>query len=253
MGTKPWGVGTCRASRPSNSRRSRMRVPSFILLLLFFLPSCRSTGGGAPFAPVPPESADAVWRELQSRVQSFEGARSYLRLRLTDAGRTRAFNARFFASKDGRVLLDALTPVGTTAFTLYLDGASAMWIDEIHSTYWEGSVADVAPLARFIGRGVDSRSFALTVVGLPAQDTVDSEVATYAVGNAGLASVAFGSGAASLVEYSPPAFPPSKLVFTTAAAPDTSLQVEHLELTAGPQKVERPPVPRGYARATPVL
>lgn len=234
---------------------------SALAALLLFAFSCRSTGAGAPFAPVASSAAGAVWSELQSRAASFEGARSYMKLRMTDRGRTRTFNARFFASRDGKVLLEAVTPVGTTAFTLYLDGDAAMWIDEIHATYWEGSIAGVAPLSRFIGSGLDSRSFAMIVLGLPfSADALAGDAQSrsagvaYATGPSGLASVTLeSSGITSRIDYAPAAFPPSKVSFSTSAAPDTSLQLEHLELASGAQKVSRPEVPRDYVRATPAL
>jgi hypothetical protein len=224
-------------------------------LLAFLIVSCRSTGGGAPFAPVAAGTGDdAVWRDLQSRARSFEGARSYLRLRLTDAGSTRTFNARFFASREGRVLLEALTPLGTAAFRLYLDGTSAMWLDDVHSTYWEGRLADVAPLARLVGSAADSRSFAMIVLGLPIADSMTSSAARHVVGVSGLESIELsGDASGSRVEFAPAAFPPSKLTYTQPGRPDTSLQVEHLELSAGPQDVKRPAIPRGYTAANPAL
>lgn len=213
------------------------------LLLAAPLLACRSTRRSAderPLLPIVERGEDSVRHELAARLQAFAGERSLLRIRATSGERTQSFRAQLQIDAGRRVLLTAYTPLGTTALRLFAEGDSVTFVNDLESTWWQGSTAEMARSFPFFG-SADVPTMALILAGL----APDHPSATYDVGAGGLRSAKVGG---ATVLFDPPAYPPARVSVNASSA---QLQIEHLESMSSDEVLRAPEIPKSYRCCVP--
>jgi hypothetical protein len=239
--------------------------------------STRPPADARPIAPVVAREAAATWQELLARRAQFTGAQSFLRVRVSAGGRVQSFRARLSVDYDGgdvngRMQLDVLTPIGTTAVTIYADGDRLTFINHLQRTWWQGSAAEVAHTIGFFAASTRPADFAMLLLGLPAATAgaatpngvpcasgicravpgalvMAAGSLTYEIVPGGFNRVAaVGSGELVLATFTPPGYPPSKLIVEhyTATGLRERLDLEHLEVMATAEPLTAPEIPEGY-------
>jgi hypothetical protein len=184
------------------------------LVVALVLTGCRTSLPGAAIAPLRASTPDEALSVLRSRVEAFGGARSLMRVRATNAGKTQSFRAQLVVASKEQMELIVYTPVGTTAATLRAQGSEitgdvpAEVMQAVKS--WL-SVAESAPA-----------EMAMLVLGLPAPAG-----AAYEATATGLSRVAV---ADAVVTFDPPQFPPKRV---TIRRGDDVVEIEHQEIVAG--------------------
>lgn len=204
-----------------------------IVAFAFTLAACGSTRPPAlPSARSPQER----WQQLLDAGSKNVTYRSHANVRINDGHEVRRFKANLAVTGD-RMRVDLLTPLGTTAATLYADASRILLLNHLEQTYWEGSRAQlrrtIPALSSFVTLGPRS---GLLLVGLPVVSgesecsaAADRQVcraagAEYVTVAEGLERVS--SGGAEVV-FDPPAFPPLGVRLTEGAV---SLEFEHIEI-----------------------
>jgi hypothetical protein len=234
--------------------------------------STRSPADATPIAPVVASGAEATWKELLARRQQFTGAQSLLRVKVSAGENTQSFRARLAADVRGRMELDALTPIGTTAIAIYADGDRVTFINHLQQTYWQGSAAQLARSIGFFAASTRPADFAMLLLGLPVVTGPVTKVngvpcasgicapvsgalvtttgaLTYETVAGGLNRVAALSGRELvLATFTPAAYPPTRLIVEhyDAAGLRERLDVEHLEIVATAEPLAPPEIPQGY-------
>lgn len=229
--------------------------------VLLILAGCASRGQPVPnFTAATP--AEAFSRLLQIS-REWKGIRSYLKIQVIEQSGRRRFSARLQVDQDFRMLLEGMTPLGTVAFVLWVDGEDASFMNHLNRTVWRGSFAE---LSRSLGLGSE-----MTVPGLislllalpdPAQEYVPCNppaggdqcssdgVWRISVTPSGVSAIERKGVVVEIrSEYLPPAFPPQGLEIRARNAHGdvlTQLNVEHLEVMGSPGRVKPPAVDPAY-------
>lgn len=185
----------------------RRAVVAFVLLLA----ACRSAQpGGAPFAPLTATTADAARDELRARRESFRGARSLMRVRVTTPEKTQSFRAQLVMKSASRMELVAYTPIGTTAGKLIANGSDVRF---------DPPQPDAA--LRIFHETLPPAELAMLLLGIPPRDGL-----AYDFTPAGLARATINE---ATVTFDPPSFPAKTVV---VEAPGVRAEIEHLEVVS---------------------
>jgi hypothetical protein len=231
------------------------------ILAVVILAGCASRSG-APIESFSSPDARSEWIRLQQVDRSLRGARALVQIRMSGAGTVRSFRAIFRTDSDRRVLIDVLTPIGTTALTLFLDGDQATSIDYLHGRYWKGSAASLPGAPPFFSLG-SSRRVAALLLGLPTGEGAASEDnGTIKVSGEGFDLVVTPSGISHVTihgaldeltaDYDPPHFPASSFRIASSSTPVVvTATVAEIESAEG--RIEMPAIPPGYMQAVPEL
>lgn len=223
-----------------------MRIAA--LLLIALMAGCASR---VPVTEAPAGSAEAQWQRLVARAARPVGHRSLARVQWESGGRRQGFDATITTDSSGHLLLEGLTPVGTTAATLWTDGDELVFLNHRNRSWWRGSLDEVPEAAPLIPvlRALDSRAAASLLFGIPAEGEerpCDSAApagdsicrrrgdVTYITRSAGLEE-ARTSGAR--VVYDPPSVPATALRVVTAGGMMTinyRMIEEHAETVSRP-------------------
>jgi hypothetical protein len=212
------------------------RARAALATLLLCAAACRTArpaGEEKPFPPLAAASGDDALRELRARAAALEGARSLMRIRATTGERTQSFRAQLQVSRDA-MLLSAYTPLGTSALRLFVRGDQVVFINDVDSTWWRGSTAELARAFGFFG-DAPPVSVALLILGLPPVAGGEYEATPQGLARARLGDVT--------VSYKPPVFPPKRV---TVAHGAQRLEIEHLEIGQSTAPVEEPSPPADY-------
>jgi hypothetical protein len=222
------------------------RLRNAALAAAFLLAGCRSSA--PPVAPLAAAGPLDAWQQLVAfRDGSIE---SHARMRVVDGDRTRSFSATI-ASGGNRFSLTAFTPVGSSAFTIYGDGSSVVFVDHVHFAYWKGEFVDLAQRLRLPSTDLVAADLGWLLMGIPAGEAggrcavdepgcIAGEGIEYRVGAAGLERVTLASGVT--IAYDPAAFPPSRVVLS--GNDGRRLEIDHQET----HRAARPPKPPDLAR-----
>ena len=187
--------------------------------LLVLTASCRSAHVTGP-AVVPLQTA-ATLESLLARADSFAGARSIARVRVTTGGETRSFRAQLIVENRQRMQLIAYTPVGTTAATITADGDHVTVVDALHGSTMEGSAERMlAPYGFFTG-GLTPAEMGMLLLGYPPRRDL-----VYQTASAGLSHATAGD---ILVTFDPPAFPARHVVIDHGS---DRVEIDHLEVAS---------------------
>ena len=225
--------------------------------------------GGQPIAAVSASSADDAWRSLLARRDTLASLQAYIRIRATSGQTSQSFRATLSRDSGQRTLVEALTPLGTAAFTLFSGGADALFIDHLNRKFWRGAASSIGSIAGGLVPTVNLAELALLAVGLPIDSTspatpcqacaaesgrivIQQGEVRYAVGPAGLARAVVQRGVETLkVDYSPASFPPKVITveryLADATSPTQRLEIHILDLVTGPAPVQPPAIPADYS------
>jgi hypothetical protein len=103
---------------------------------------------------------------------SIHGIRTLMRVRTMSAGQTQSFRAQLVVEPSTRRMqLDAYTPLGTTAATLFADGDRVVFLDHLNRTAWKGDARQLSESVRMLGQTAPA-DWALGIAGylqLPAE------------------------------------------------------------------------------------
>jgi hypothetical protein len=215
-----------------------MRRALAILALVAVVSGCSTTrpsGEESPAAALTSTSADDAARQLAARRAQMTSARSLLRIRATNAGRSISFRAQLQVDKSGRMLLTAYTPFGTNAMRLYADGGEVTFINDFEGTWWRGGLAEFGRTFGFFGSASPS-SMGLLIIGLPAA----GRDFMYEYAPAGLKRASVGD---TVVTYDPPSYPPHHILVSRTAQ---SLDIETLESAMTTAPIAPPVIPSSY-------
>lgn len=97
----------------------------------------------------PAASAGEQWISLRQQAERIPGHRAFARVQWQGRGKTQGFDATLLTDDRGRLLLEGLTPLGTTAATLWTDGATLTFLNHRARTWWTGplsGIPETAPL-----------------------------------------------------------------------------------------------------------
>jgi hypothetical protein len=149
--------------------------------------------------------------------------RSMMRIRATSGEKTQSFRAMLHASPSA-MLLNAYTPLGTSAFRLYSSGDRVVFLNDLQNTSWTGTPAQFAASFGFFGDETPVR-MAQRILGRERSEPRDVTIV-----------------------YDPPSFPPKRVTVTRGGQ---RLEIEHLESVYTSAAVEEPKTPRGYKCCVP--
>ncbi|HEX8154997.1 MAG TPA: hypothetical protein VF698_17825, partial [Thermoanaerobaculia bacterium] len=170
------------------------RLTIVCLLFLIALASCRSSqSGGRAFAPLAATTADAAREELRARRQSFAGARSLMRIRVTTPEKTQSFRAQLIMNGADEMELVAYTPIGTTAGKLTAKGSDVRF-----------DPPQPADALRIFHETLPPAELAMLLLGIPPR-----EGPTYEFTPAGLARATIND---ATVTFEPSSFPAQRVV-----------------------------------------
>jgi hypothetical protein len=200
-------------------RWSGGRVAGSLGALAFLLVSCRSAHVSGP--AVAPLQTAATLDSLFARADSFPGARSIARVRVTTDGETRSFRAQLIVESRQRMQLIAYTPVGTTAATITADGDHVTVVDAIHGLTTEGTATEMlAPYGFFTG-GLSPAEMGMLLLGYPPRRDLKYETAATGLSRATAGDID--------VTFDPPSFPARHVV---VAHGSDRVEVDHLEVAS---------------------
>lgn len=231
--------------------RSRI-LPLTIPLVLIFC-ACTTRPG---------TTNQAIERLFEAR-SSFEGARSLANVRVTGRG-GQSFRATIAIDAAGRLALSALTPFGTTAAQIRIDGDRITLINHLRDTYWQGSLDELTgghPLAdafRFEG-------LSYVLAGLPpwsdfghaGQEIISEDLTRLSsrnlsliVGPRGIVSGLLRTGQEDVqILFERPGIPPDKVQVSSSFDSTRLVQFEHIALDFEPVALDPLMIPSEYSRA----
>jgi hypothetical protein len=215
-----------------------MRRSVAVLGFAALLAGCRTispAGEETPVAPLTATSADDAARQLAARRAQLTSERILLHIRATKGEHVQSFRAQLQVDGQGRMLLTAYTPLGTTAVRLHASGDEVTFINDLEDTWWHGSSAEFASTFGFFGATPPS-AMALLMAGLPAEE----KTITYDYAASGIARATVGD---VVVTFTPPAYP-AKNVLIVRGALKLEIETYQSALTTAP--VTKPEVPSGY-------
>lgn len=223
---------------------------AFLVALLALASACASSRQDLrPIPSLAAADAGSAWSELLRIRRSELRIASYSSIRVESRGSKQTFRATIEADQRGRLRVDAFTPMGTAAFTLYVDGAESTMVDHVNRTFWRGPFSTAA---RSLGlpESLDAAGLAMLAFGLPAsrseaiaeaasvaQDGVD-----YRLEASGIAEARTPDWTASFEE---PAYPAKGVTIVTRDG-GRSMSARHLEVGAASRDVEPPKIDRTY-------
>ena len=204
---------------------------------------------------------EAVSRLFEAR-RDFPGANSVSSVRVTGRG-GRSFRASIAIDPHGNMALTALTPFGTAAAHIRVEGDRVTLVNHLRNLYWEGTIRELSganPLADVLR--VEGLPFLLT--GLPpwlSADRVRREMMedgrmrlsdrdiSLVVGSSGMVSGTVWIGAQEVnVRFREPAIPASGVEVSSPLQPERMVRFEHLNLELGPVVIEPIEIPADYRR-----
>jgi hypothetical protein len=197
-------------------------VKLFVAALLL-VAGCRSVGPGDPVRPLAATSPEDALLQLHARAETFAGARSLLRVRVTRGGSIQNFRAQLVVPNRTQMELIAYTPIGTTAVTIKADGDRVSFKNHLEGVAVEGSAEEFARSLALYAAGLQPAEMALLILGLPPRRDL-----AYEATSAGLARVVVGD---ATVTFDPPQFPPDRVTIQQGS---DVVEIEHLEMVAGP-------------------
>lgn len=213
-------------------------------------------------ASAPATTDEAVTRLIEAR-STFEGARSLANVRITGKG-GQSFRASIAIDGLGNMSMSALTPFGTTAAQVRVDGHTVTLINHLRDSYWQGPIESLSG-THALAEALRIEGLPFLVVGLPPWGSND-RVTTTAVGDglvrltrddlsliasrSGLLSGRIGSGQDEVtVRFESPGMPPSKLQVSSSIDPTRIVQFDHVDLDFEAVVLDPISIPADYRRA----
>lgn len=146
--------------------------------------------------------------------------------------------------RQGRLLIEGLTPIGTTAFSLFAQSDEVLLINDLQRKSWTGRFADIASILPLFAGEVNAREIGLLLLGLPPPSF---DRARFDLGSRGLSHVRIGGAEAHSIRYDPPQFPPGNLSLVRSESSGAPIvRISLLDIESSVEEVGRPMVPSGY-------
>ncbi len=229
--------------------RARARAGSLLALVALVAACATARQDVRPIAPLAASDARSAWNELLRIRRSSPRLASYASIRVEARGKKQSFRATIEADGEGRLRVDAFTPMGTAAFTLHVDGGESTMIDHVNRTWWRGPFA-TASRSLGLPDSLDARGLAMLAFGLPAsaaEAAIDGERVAqngieYVVETSGIAEAGTGEWVARFDE---PAYPATGVTIVTGDG-ERSMSVRHLEVGAASRAIVPPKIDRSY-------
>lgn len=209
-----------------------------------------------PVTEAPAATAGEQWSRLQQHSRGASGYRSYSRVQWEDAsGRRVSFDATIVTDGAGNLLLEALTPVGTAAATLWSDGNELVFLNHRANTWWQGALGDVPSASPVIPalRAVGVDAAAKLLFGFPVAGDSSGCTSGYAeaecrvvggvaheVSPSGLLRVTTGGVE---ISYEEPSVPATRVKLR---APTGVLTILHRAIESSDESIERPQAPAAW-------
>lgn len=225
------------------------KVAAAAIAAALLLSRCSSTVAALP--QVQARSATEAWSELRAIDAAAEVVESYSKLSF-DSPRRQTVSARTAVDRQGRFSAELLTPLGTSAATLFSDSSEVVFVNHLDQTYWRGTHAQLSAVspgvAALFRAGVASGRL---LYGLPLALTpvADCEAAddTHACFDAGdfrhtvtTTGLLRAEGPSISFTYAEPAVPPQRVSIRSAGQ---TIEVQHLDVQSrrGPLRKLSPP------------
>ena len=208
-------------------------------------------------------SPEDAWSRLVERRSAFQGARSYMKVRVRNGEGRWRFNARVLVDEKGRMVMTGLSPMGTAAFTLNVGHDRVVLHDHTENTVWQGSPADLPEILGIEG-SFSTRLLPYLIFALP-PEAVGGEIVermgSYVRVRSGRAWLVVGRSGpveTKVVErgheirasYSLPSSPPTAVTIETGAAKDQRVEITHLDLSFTSTVVPPVEIEPSYRRIT---
>jgi len=231
-------------------RRLPQAGATALLLFLFGAAGCASSRQEVtPLPPLRAAGPSEAWDELLRLRRESPRLASYASIRVEAGGSKQSFRATIATDERGRLRVDAFTPMGTAAFTLFADGVETTMIDHVSRSWWKGPFSTAA---RSLGlpEALDAHSLAMIAFGLPASAEPETERGerivqagvAYRVEAQGLAEAA---GEGWTATFADPSFPAGSVTISTSDGA-RAITVRHLEPGAASRAVDAPKIDPSY-------
>ena len=205
----------------------RVSVVSVVLVCALAASGCatRRVATESPLA-----SAEERWEQLRDRAAEASGWRALSRVQWVAGDRTQGFDATFVADDRGHLAMEGLTPIGTTAASLWTDGLNLTFLNHRGRTWWTGpldTIPETAPLVPAL-RSLGVSAAAGLLFGYPqAEGTVEVcesvipdticrrvDAVEYHINRAGLVRA---STVGAQADFEPPSVPATSVRIRTSA------------------------------------
>jgi hypothetical protein len=248
----------------------KFSIGALALTLLIFPFACKTAAPqGRPVEAINASDSNFALSQLQGLFTS-EGSLSTL-ARVSIPGNTerRSFRARIVADRQGQLFVDVLTPLGTSAFSLYADNTAATIVNRSAKWYWSGPFTKLATRLG-IPPNLSAGDFGRAVFGLPPAEelhlsgapTDGGAIYSNSIGFFDVTSKGFRQMrwvmdpqtgvTAEVATFDPPSFPPKHVAFSyemTKGGSTQLLELEHLAIEAG-GTIEKPQLGSDYRQIT---
>jgi hypothetical protein len=182
--------------------------------------ACRTAHVSGPsIAPLP--AGQSPIDALYARADAFPGARSIMRVRVTNGGDTRTFRAQLIVPDRNSMQFIAYTPVGTTAATISAQGDQVTVVDARAGSTVTGSASDMLRPYGFYTGGLTPAEMGMLMLGYPARRDLAYEATANGLRRASTGDV--------VVTFDPPSLPAQRVVLAHGA---DRVEIEHLEVAA---------------------
>jgi hypothetical protein len=182
--------------------------------------ACRTAHVSGPsIAPLP--AGRTPIDALYARADAFPGARSIMRVRVTNGGETRTFRAQLVVPDRNSMQFIAYTPVGTTAATISAQGDRVIVVDARSGSTTGGSASDMLRPYGFYTGGLTPAEMGMLLLGYPPRHDLTYEATANGLSRASAGDV--------VVTFDPPSLPAQRVV---VAHGTDRVEIEHLEVAA---------------------
>ena len=193
-----------------------------IAACLLLIAGCRTAKPvGKAFLPLQARTVEEARAELNSRANTFKGARSIMRVRAVTPESTQSFRAQLIVPDRTHMELVIYTPIGTTAAVVRAVGDQIQFDSRVDAASWKGSAEDVARSFGFYGADLDPAETAMLLIGLPPRPDLNYSITPAGLGGVSIKDIS--------VRFDPPSFPARRAVIIRG---QNRLEVEHIELVA---------------------
>jgi hypothetical protein len=232
-------------------RSGRLLTFALAAVALAFASSGCATGRQEVRA-LPPLAASGpadAWDDLLAIRRASPRLASYASVRVESHGSRQSFRATVAADENGRLRVDAFSPVGTAAFTLFAEGGETTLVDHVNRTWWTGPFP-VAARSLGLPETLDAHDLGMIAFGLPASTgagawqsglVVQGGVA-YLVVKEGIAEA---RGDGWIATFEAPSFPAASVTIASADG-SRAMTVRHLEPGAASRGVDAPKIDPSY-------
>ncbi|MBI2214649.1 MAG: hypothetical protein HYU52_13470 [Acidobacteria bacterium] len=233
----------------SATRPSRIGALALIVLLAGATRCASWRQEVKPLPALVAASRDSAWDELLRLRRAAPRLASYASIRVETGKSKQSFKATIATDERGRLRVDAFSPMGTAAFTLYVDGDEATMVDHVNRTWWKGPFP-VAAKSLGLPDSLGAHAVVMLAFGLPAwslesksrDGAASQNGVSYVVQREGLEEA---EGNGWRARFEPASYPASRVTISTADG-SRAMTVRHLEAGEASRDVKPPRIEPSY-------